>query len=203
MNADRRARQIRPNLSKLQRSLNVSNASPFSAAMQPQYRNRYNFMIFGGYLLKTAFELAFSCAASFGHTRPTFVSLDPSTFDNPVPVGSVLYLTATVAYTDAPPANSVGDSGIALGGDGASRSKWTRVQVRVDSRVRSVEHGERKGTGQFNYTFLVEKEVRVEPRTYSEFMIWVNARRRARLVTASLEAEGVASAKAETEQVTE
>lgn len=33
--------------------------------MQPQYRNRHNFMIFGGYLLKATFELAFTCAASF------------------------------------------------------------------------------------------------------------------------------------------
>jgi acyl-CoA hydrolase len=74
--------------------------------MQPQNRNRHNFMIFGGYLLKETFELAFCCAASFSHSRPTFISLDPSTFENPVPVGSVLYLRATVSYTD-PPALSV------------------------------------------------------------------------------------------------
>src|SRR2546430_12947083 len=39
--------------------------------MQPQYRNRHNFMVFGGYLLKQTFELAFTCAASFSHARPT------------------------------------------------------------------------------------------------------------------------------------
>ena len=70
--------------------------------MQPQNRSRHNFMIFGGYLLKETFELAFCCAASFSHSRPIFVSLDPSTFENPVPVGSVLYLRATVSYTDPP-----------------------------------------------------------------------------------------------------
>lgn len=59
-------------------------------------------MIFGGFHLKQTFELAFCCAASFGHARPTFISADPCTFRNPVPVGSVLYLTATVAYTDPP-----------------------------------------------------------------------------------------------------
>ena len=59
-----------------------------AAIMQPQYRNRHQFMIFGGFLLKQTFELAFCCAASFAHTRPVFVSLDPSTFKNPVPVGS-------------------------------------------------------------------------------------------------------------------
>lgn len=59
-------------------------------------------MIFGGFHLKQTFELAFCCAASFAHARPTFISADPCTFRNPVPVGSVLYLTATVAYTDPP-----------------------------------------------------------------------------------------------------
>jgi acyl-coenzyme A thioesterase 9 len=37
-------------------------------------------MIFGGYLLKQTFELAFTCAAAFCHTRPRFLNLDPITF---------------------------------------------------------------------------------------------------------------------------
>lgn len=117
-------------------------------------------MIFGGYLLKQTFELAFSCAAAFSHSRPTFISLDPSTFENPVPVGSVLYLTATVAYTDEPPRSSTEAS---VSGDDDGR-KYTRVQIRVDSKVRNIEHGETKPTGQFNYTFVAEKEVGVMPR---------------------------------------
>ena len=141
--------------------------------MQPQFRNRHNFMIFGGFLLKSSFELAFTCAAAFSHTRPTFVSLDPSTFENPVPVGSVLYLTATVAFTDTGPTST----------DEQPR-QGTRVQVRVDSRVRDIEHGETKPTGQFNYTFWADKEISVEPETYSEFMIWVDARRRVQRVDA-------------------
>lgn len=40
-----------------------------ASIMQPQYRNRHNFMIFGGFLLKQTFELAFCCCASFAHTR--------------------------------------------------------------------------------------------------------------------------------------
>ena len=146
-----------------------------SQIMQPQYRNRHNFMIFGGFLLKQTFELAFCCAASFSHSRPTFLSLDPSTFDNPVPVGSVLYLTATVAYTDPPLVDINNESKVA---DGPKTSKYTRLQIRVDSKVRNIEHGDTKPTGQFNYTFLVEKDVKVMPKTYSEFMIWIDARRR-------------------------
>ncbi|EFY88806.1 acyl-coenzyme A thioesterase 9 [Metarhizium acridum CQMa 102] len=145
-----------------------------AAIMQPQYRNRHHFMIFGGFLLKQTFELAFCCAASFTHTRPKFVSLDPSTFQNPVPVGSVLYLTATVVYTDPPLVDHAADDA-----ESNETPRQTRVQVRVDSKVRDVEHGEIKPTGQFNYTFLVDKDVKVMPRTYSEFMMYVDARRRA------------------------
>ena len=144
-------------------------------------------MIFGGFLLKQTFELAFCCAAAFSHSRPTFVSLDPSTFENPVPVGSVLYLTAIVAYTD-PPLGSTKSTVLGIEDTAESHEgSYTRVQIRIDSKVRNIEHGETRPTGQFNYTFLVEKSIRVMPSTYSEFMIWVDARRRAESVRASIE----------------
>ncbi|KAF7562260.1 hypothetical protein G7046_g1851 [Stylonectria norvegica] len=148
-----------------------------AAIMQPQYRNRHQTMIFGGFHLKQTFELAFCCAASFAHARPTFISADPCTFRNPVPVGSVLYLTATVAYTDPP----------LLEEDGSEPrrqdpgSPMTRVHVRVDSKVRDVEHGVAKPTGQFNYTFSVPRDLKVLPHTYEEYMIYVDARRRVKL----------------------
>ena len=156
-----------------------------ASIMQPQYRNRHSFMIFGGFLLKQTFELAFCCAASFARIRPTFVSLDPSTFENPVPVGSVLYLTATVVYTDPPLVHGASDGEVAR----ASRNEnsQTRVQVRVDSKVRDVEHGSSRSTGQFNYTFTVDKDIKVMPRTYSEFMVYVDARRRAKGVLESMQ----------------
>jgi acyl-coenzyme A thioesterase 9 len=147
--------------------------------MQPQYRNRHNFMIFGGFLLKSTFELAFTCASANSHVRPKFIALDPSTFENPVPVGSVLYLTATVAYTDSPLVPS-GDKKVSPEGS-------TRIQIRVDSEIRNVEHGETKPTGQFNYTFEVSKDIKIVPQTYGQFMIYLDARRRAQHVTSSLE----------------
>ncbi|ELR09897.1 hypothetical protein VC83_03293 [Pseudogymnoascus destructans] len=142
--------------------------------MQPQYRNRHNFMIFGGFLLKSTFELAFTCTSALSHARPRFLALDPSTFANPVPVGSVLYMTAVAAYTE----RGVGGS--------------TRVQIRVDTHVRSVEHGEVRPTGQFNYTFEVPGELSVVPQTYGEFVIYLDARRRAMRVAGRAEsgAEG-------------
>ncbi|KJX94536.1 acyl-CoA thioester hydrolase like protein [Zymoseptoria brevis] len=151
-----------------------------ASIMQPINRNRHQFMIFGGFLLKQTFELAFCCAASFAHARPTFVSLDPSTFQNPVPVGSVLYLTATVVYTDPPVVTGEADI------PSSTEAGRTRVQVRVDTKVRDVEHGQARPTGQFNYTFTVERGIQVMPRTYSEFMMYVDARRRARKVVESM-----------------
>ena len=136
--------------------------------MQPQYRNRHHFMIFGGYLLKQTFESAFTCAAAFSHTRPSFISLDPSTFEEPVPVGSVLYISASVVYAEP------------------SSAGGTKVQVAVTTQVRNVEHEERRPTGSFFYTFLVDKEVGIMPQSYSEYMRWVDGRRRAKQVDASL-----------------
>ncbi|RPA78261.1 Thioesterase/thiol ester dehydrase-isomerase [Ascobolus immersus RN42] len=151
----------------------VEPAVPFMGAtkhsstqlMQPQYRNRHSYMIFGGYLLSSTFELAFVCASAFARSRPRFVSLDPSTFEQPVPVGSILYLEACVAYTEP-----------------AWPKEGTRVQVRVESKIRMPggAAGEEKGTGVFNYTFWCEEEgLGVMPVTYEEFMVFVDARRRA------------------------
>ncbi|KAF7953287.1 hypothetical protein EAE96_006498 [Botrytis aclada] len=149
--------------------------------MQPQYRNRHNFMIFGGFLLKSTFELAFTCASAISHSRPTFLALDPSTFENPVPVGSVLYVSATLAYGDRPLVRGEGDAD-AEGEEenGKEKGRKTRVQIRVDTKVKNVEHGETKPTGQFNYTFEVEGEVQVLPESYREFMVYLDARRRSR-----------------------
>lgn len=151
--------------------------------MQPQYRNRHNFMIFGGFLLKSTFELAFTCASAMSHSRPAFIALDPSTFENPVPVGSVLYLTATVAYTDVPLVDGFGN-------ERRSAEGSTRVQIRVDSKVRNIEHGETKPTGVFNYTFEVKGDVSVVPESYSQFMVYLDARRRCQRLGEESEREG-------------
>ncbi|KAH8730218.1 HotDog domain-containing protein [Phaeosphaeriaceae sp. PMI808] len=164
--------------------------------MQPQYRNRHHFMIFGGFLLKQTFELAFTTAAAFAHARPTFVSLDPSTFQNPVPVGSILYLTATVVYTDPPLIDASGENSDQNG-------EYTRIQIRVDSKVRDVEHGRSKPTGQFNYTFTVPKNIRIMPRTYQEFMMYIDARRRAEQVKRTLDDGFAVSPKTAEESLTE
>ncbi|KAK9455845.1 HotDog domain-containing protein [Dipodascopsis uninucleata] len=132
--------------------------------MQPQYRNRHSYMIFGGYLLRQTFELAYCCAAAFSHGIPHFISLDQTTFRSPVPVGSVLYLTATVVYTEFQKVNPCG----------------TFVQVRVDTTVQDIEHGKSVESGSFTYTYFIgSKHVAVLPVSYDEGMQYLEGRRHA------------------------
>lgn len=48
--------------------------------------------------------------------------------------------------------------------------------------MRSIEGGETKPTGTFNYTFQVGRELQVVPETYGEFMMFLDARRRCLVV---------------------
>ncbi|KAK2845279.1 hypothetical protein FQN49_005876 [Arthroderma sp. PD_2] len=175
----KRAGQTVPPKSAGVSAKNMKNTMLSSAQiMQPYDRNRHNFMIFGGYLLKQTFELAYCCAASFTRSRPTFLCLEPSTFDNPVPVGCVSYLEATVSYTQESPTTSPTDK------------KYTRIQVRVDTTAKNIDHGNVNRTGTFNYTFLVEGQHEVWPQTYDEFMIFLEARRNVENMNASLPSPG-------------
>ena len=89
-------------------------------------------MIFGGFLLRQTYELAFTCASAFSHSRVRFVNLDPSTFEEPVPVGAVLYMSAQATYTSKD-----------------EKDGGTKIQIMVTAYVRSIEHAERKNTGTF------------------------------------------------------
>lgn len=171
--------------------------------MQPQYRNRHSYMIFGGYLLRQTFELAYSCSAAFAHDVTRFVSLDETTFRNPVPVGSVLYLTATVVYTELINRKVNTDAcDAAFKQNGSSNTaipeKGTLIQVRVDTYVRDLAHGIKTDTGSFVYSFFASANSSPEtspiasgtepaepryhsvlPQTYDEMMDYLEGRRRA------------------------
>lgn len=160
--------------------VNMSDTRIFSTAiMQPQYRNMHSYMVFGGYLLRQTFELAYACAAAFSHSAPRFVSLDSTTFRAPVPVGSVLYLTATVAYTEQTEREIVSLDG------GSACVPGTLVQVRVDSSIRELQHQTNTDTGQFTYSYFIAAEdyavqkTELLPQTYTEMMEFLEGRRKA------------------------
>ncbi|CDR37689.1 CYFA0S01e15016g1_1 [Cyberlindnera fabianii] len=159
----------------------VANSTSF---MQPQYRNRHSYMIFGGYLMRQTFELAYCTAASFSRAFPRFVSLDSTTFRAPVPVGSVLYMQASVVYTehiheaDVKPAGNASleddkfDGFLHFNSSPANKltndpndflnRPGTLVQVKVDTSVRDLNDTEHTPSGTFIYSYFVPRDATAE-----------------------------------------
>ena len=61
----------------------------------PQERNIHS-SIFGGFLMREAFELAFTNATLYLNARPYTLSSDDIAFRRPVPIGSILFLNSQV-----------------------------------------------------------------------------------------------------------
>uniref|UniRef100_A0A8C5C4U7 HotDog ACOT-type domain-containing protein n=1 Tax=Gadus morhua TaxID=8049 RepID=A0A8C5C4U7_GADMO len=65
----------------------------------PQERNIFN-RIFGGFLMRKAYELGWANACSYGGCRPNLVAVDDILFQKPVEIGSLLLLSSQVCYTE-------------------------------------------------------------------------------------------------------
>ncbi|CAL8466765.1 g6301 [Coccomyxa elongata] len=65
---------------------------------QPQQKNMHG-RVFGGFLSRRAFELAFATAYLFAGCRPTFLHVGEITFQKPVEVGDLLRFHSTVLHT--------------------------------------------------------------------------------------------------------
>ncbi|KAF9353979.1 hypothetical protein BGX26_008257 [Mortierella sp. AD094] len=130
--------------------------------MQPQDRNVHD-KIFGGYLMRLAYELAFSNASVFISSRPTFLALDEISFRKPVSIGTFLALDSQVVYAE--------------GGDSQS------FQVMVKADVLDVKKKTRETTNTFWFTFTnpIKGTPRIMPRTYAESMLYIEGQRRRRL----------------------
>ena len=63
---------------------------------QPEHRNRFN-KIFGGFIMRQAFELGWANAYVFAKERPFIVYMDDISFEAPVEVGSLLYFNSQVS----------------------------------------------------------------------------------------------------------
>ncbi|KAI0261927.1 Thioesterase/thiol ester dehydrase-isomerase [Gloeopeniophorella convolvens] len=129
--------------------------------MFPQERNVHQ-KIFGGYLMRLAYELGFTTARLFTRQPVRFVSLDNIAFARPVPIGSILRLTSGVLHTDSTPQHP------------------SVVHVRVKAEVVDVETGSEQQTNDFRFTWGSDASApqrRVVPRTYREAMLWLEGRR--------------------------
>ncbi|KJA15154.1 hypothetical protein HYPSUDRAFT_149535 [Hypholoma sublateritium FD-334 SS-4] len=132
--------------------------------MFPQERNVHQ-KIFGGYLMRLAYELGFTNASMFtqGHTK--FLSLDGISFARPVPIGSILRLRSQIVHT-------------------ATSSQYPiLVHVGVKANVVDVTTGLEQTTNDFRFTWCQEHGSsspnlrHVVPKTYKEAMLWLEGKR--------------------------
>lgn len=125
----------------------------------PQDRNVHN-KIFGGYLMRLAFELAYATGYIFAKSKISFVALDDITFRQPVSIGSLLSLTSQVTYS----------------------SQTTRCfQVKVKADVIDPLTGKQDTTNTFHFTFEDQAHAQiyqVMPRSYDETMRYIEGQRK-------------------------
>ncbi|EKM77042.1 hypothetical protein AGABI1DRAFT_122296 [Agaricus bisporus var. burnettii JB137-S8] len=132
--------------------------------MFPQERNVHQ-KVFGGYLMRLAYELGIANTVVFTRGPARFLSLDSISFARPVPIGSILSLTSQIHHTTSSP------------------DYPTIVHVGVKANVVDVETGSERTTNDFRFTWAQEHGKgstvprKVVPRTYQEAMLWLEGRR--------------------------
>ncbi|XP_032828007.1 acyl-coenzyme A thioesterase 9, mitochondrial [Petromyzon marinus] len=120
----------------------------------PQERNIHN-KIFGGFLMRKAFELAWANAYVFCGERVYVVAVDDILFQKPVEIGALLYLNSQVCYTEG-----------------------NNIQVRVQSEVHVPQLKEHYTTNVFHFTFMADSAVpKVAPKSYGESMLYLDGKR--------------------------
>ncbi len=134
----------------------------------PQNRNIHD-KIFGGYLMRKAFELAYATALVFiggGNRRLSFVNLDEIVFKKPVNIGSLLNMTAVVVYSEQRQLNG--------------SSEWTNyfhIQVVADV-MDPYDTSKTDRTNVFWLTFRGGLNEKVVPKSYEESMLYIEGKRR-------------------------
>uniref|UniRef100_D8QHQ8 HotDog ACOT-type domain-containing protein n=1 Tax=Schizophyllum commune (strain H4-8 / FGSC 9210) TaxID=578458 RepID=D8QHQ8_SCHCM len=130
--------------------------------MFPQVRNLHN-KVFGGYLMRLAYELGFASASLFCRGPIRFFSLDGISFAKPVPIGSILRLKSWVLHSATTAEHPV------------------LVHVGVTANVVDVRTGKEETTNEFRFTWSREDGAplnrTVVPRTYGEAMLWLEGGR--------------------------
>ncbi|MCO5598870.1 hypothetical protein L7F22_052969 [Adiantum nelumboides] len=111
---------------------------------QPQQRNMHG-RIFGGFLMRMAFELAFSTCYLIVGRRPLFVEVDRIDFLKPVDVGDFLRFKSRVLYTEQ------------------DDSKQPLISIEVVAHVTRPELRTSEVSNTFYFTFTIDSEATTEP----------------------------------------
>ncbi|CAG7823644.1 unnamed protein product [Allacma fusca] len=122
----------------------------------PQYRNRFN-KIFGGFIMRQAYEIAHSTVYLYSKAKPKIVHIDDILFRKPVEIGSLIRFNASVGYVEN-----------------------KHIHIPVVAEVLKPETNERSVTNVFQFTFLSQAETPpavILPESYLEAMRYLDARR--------------------------
>lgn len=122
---------------------------------QPEHRNRTN-KIFGGFIMRQAYELGWANTFVFAKSRPYCIHMDDIWFRAPVEVGGMLYFNSQISYTED-----------------------NYIQTRVSAEVLDPRTGEMSVTNVFQFTFLIKdrEPPKIIPKTYHEAMMYLTGRR--------------------------
>jgi acyl-coenzyme A thioesterase 9 len=115
---------------------------------QPQTANLAN-QIFGGFLMRRAFDLAYATAYVFAGCRPRFMEVDEVAFTIPVSVGDLTNFQAQVIYADVH--DEVRGFNIYHG-----QKNIPLVSIEVYAWVVEPEQASAKLSNKFTYTFAVD-----------------------------------------------
>jgi acyl-coenzyme A thioesterase 9 len=123
---------------------------------QPQVQNLHN-RIFGGFLMRRAFELAFSNAYVFGGARPLFLQMDDVSFASPVDVGDLLVFNSRVLYTDTGRLKDYYNSATVSAPGYDPDQQLPLVHIEVEAWVTEPEKASARLSNSFYFTFAVSK----------------------------------------------
>ncbi|SCZ92638.1 BZ3500_MvSof-1268-A1-R1_Chr5-2g08056 [Microbotryum saponariae] len=126
----------------------------------PTEANVHN-KIFGGYLMRLAYETAFATACLFSRSTVHFIALDEIRFALPVEIGSLLLLDSKVTYSPI-------------------RGTHKSFHVSVEAATTDLFTVERRVTNTFHFTFASDRPLarHVLPKTYLDAISWLDAQRR-------------------------
>lgn len=130
---------------------------------QPESENLYN-KVFGGFLMRCAFELAWATAYIMSGRKPEIYHTDDIWFRRPVDVGSLLHYEAQAVYTED-----------------------NFMQLNVNATVIHADQGTKEITNVFHFTFKLDGNdpaPRVIPKSYPESLLYIEGRRYMKLARA-------------------
>ena len=120
----------------------------------PENRNA-QYTVFGGFLMRSSFEISWICAYLHCGQRPSCKRCSDITFEKPVPMGSIIKMMAYIVYTEG-----------------------KHIQIMTVAEILDPSGKITLTTNRFYYTFsCAGKVTTVLPRTYHETMWYIHGRR--------------------------